>query len=658
MTVRYLDPFKADDSGDGLSRANAKKRASALPSSSGGDEVRIVESTRVNAGSWTWPAQGGKTVTAPTGTAKLIDLLSATTGWVAATDVTITTNTTIPVAAANSLNIAVAAGFTTGKAAHKPLGSVFDLSGYTQVGFFLRYTNVSVVTAAYLDFCSDTSGDTPVLSIRLELGFTAVSSVVFRFNYDHGGPLPSNIQSIAVRFASDPGANALLLQDLFATKAQANGGCTLFDSITTNNADSIADFVGDEVSAIYAIHCVTADDTYALNTCASPITVYTGGRGHDAIETGALTTYVYRGLPMDIATNAFPIPGDGAVGNNVICSGGWDVTNMSTRSGISIWAWRLLTTSGTAAAYNTYFTFQEILLNGFPWTTPYKAGTFLNRCGCLGTTSFSGGGNTSGGLIDTFLAVGGSVCPLGGRVRVANLTVRSQADTSGSPNYAGYGATLKNVISTNCAMGIQVSAGGPDDLPVIFNLVVRRTATALRILDSGGCAALRGVKVYDATTVVQHQTKGMRIKIDDLDTSGNWVISDFFGEAYSEGSVVNGTETASMRLVPVSLASKDCPFVAERVPWMLTRGVANTLTIAARRANTGTFVGLLYCPCQEGADYGLTSRADAWSSAAINTWGDISITLTPTGAGTIIVMVELCAYGTAANGYLGKLRFS
>jgi hypothetical protein len=658
MTVRYLDPFKADDSGDGLSRANAKKKASAIPSSSAGDEVRIVESTRVNAGTWTWPAQGGTTVVAPTGTAKLIDLLNSATGWVAATDVTIAASTSIPIAAANSLTFTFAAGFTTGKAGHKPLGSALDLSGYTQVGFFLRYSNTTVVTEAYLDLCSDTGGNTPAVSIRFELGFTATAGTVFRFMYDHGGTLPSSIQSIAVRFASDPGATSLILHDLFATKAQADGGCTLFDSITTNNADSVADFVGDEVSAIYAIHCVTANDTYAINTCVSPILVYTGGRGHDAIETGALTTYVYRGLPMDIATNAFPIPGDGAVGNNVICSGGWDVTNMSTRSGISIWSWRLLASSGTAAAYNTYFTFQEILLNGFPWTTPYKAGTFLNKCGCLGTASFSGGGSTAGGLVDTFLAVGGEVCRIGGRVRVVNLTVRSQADSSGSPNYAGYGATLKNVISTNCAMGMQFTGGGQDDLPVIFNLTTRRATTALRAIGTGGCVTLRGVKMYDASTVIQYQAKGMRIKVDDLDTSGNWVISDFFGDAYPESSVVNGTETASMRLVPVSIASKDCPFIAERVPWMLTRGVANTLTIAARRANTGTFVGLIYCPCQEGADYGLTSRAEAWSSAAINTWEDISITLTPTGTGTIIVMVELCAYGTAANGYLGKLRFS
>jgi hypothetical protein len=93
------------------------------------------------------------------------------------------------------------------------------------------------------------------------------------------------------------------------------------------------------------------------------------------------------------------------------------------------------------------------------------------------------------------------------------------------------------------------------------------------------------------------------------------------------------------------------------MPWKLTANTNNVLTVAGRRSNTALNVGIRYCPCQRGADAGLTSAVEDTVTAAAGTWEDLSITLNPSS--DVIVFIEFFAFGgTTHTGYLGAARFS
>lgn len=219
MTTFYLDFEGGNDANDGTTFANRWKTISGGATAvrtAPGDEIRVMATkapTLLGNCAWT---DKGSTVTLPA--AVTADIENCEAAWTAAANVTATTNTSRK-EGANSANLSIALGFTTGKAAHKALAAPLDLSAYQQVSLWFYCSAAVAAGAMRLALCSDASGDTPVTNLALPaLGANAASAWV-PVTVDSGAALPSGINSVALYCDSDPGAVTVRLDHIIACKA-------------------------------------------------------------------------------------------------------------------------------------------------------------------------------------------------------------------------------------------------------------------------------------------------------------------------------------------------------------------------------------------------------------------------------------------------------
>lgn len=322
MANYFVDFEGGNDANDGTTFANRKKTIGSLGTTpAAGDTIRIMGSPADTALGNCDFTQGNSSVTIPSGIVKVLNQCEATTGWTAAANNTQTTTTTRR-QGSNALSWALAAGFTTGKLSTLDLGSDQDLSSWQQVCFWIRASVATIVAADLtLKMYSDASGTVEVGSINF-VHPIAVANNWYPVVLDNGSALPTNVRSIALVANNDFGAATILIDGIFVSKAPSAADCLTLHSLVRRDASR---------EYWHAIQSVT--DTTMVLDC--DVNVNAGSeRGYPGATGSAQATRVRQPIVITpLTTGSFVSMAEpGVVGNHMVWSGGWNRTDMSTRT--------------------------------------------------------------------------------------------------------------------------------------------------------------------------------------------------------------------------------------------------------------------------------------------------------------------------------------
>lgn len=330
MATYYLDPVGGNNANAGTSFALRKQTIAGFSSLAAGDVVRVIASPDpTSLGNATWTNNSNTVTLAGALTA---DITQATAAWTASTNVTTTTSTDRKLGATSS-SIAVAAAFTTGKAAYLNLGGVKDLSGYQQVSFWIKMTAGTMTNDGdiTLRLCSDTTGDTTVNTISIPR--IRASNAWQVVTVDLGTNLGSTINSIALYVAVDNAAQTFLINNVLACKASSSADSLTLSSIIGKNTGNESWFSLQSISGTTLT--LDVNISYSLSTAATTVGYYG--------TTETVTTYKRENLnyPSSIQASSQvdstygSVSSSGSAGSPITFSGGWNRTDMSTQTGES-----------------------------------------------------------------------------------------------------------------------------------------------------------------------------------------------------------------------------------------------------------------------------------------------------------------------------------
>lgn len=252
------------------------------------------------------------------------------TNWTGVTNVTPTLNTSSFKEHRASQQIAVGAAFSTGLACYKTLPATLDLSGYQQVSFWIAQTAGTATTATSINLrlCSDSVGVTTVNTISIPaLTLNIFTPIVF----DNGAPLGSNINSIAFNVNTDAGAQTFLLDNIIACKASSSA-----DSLT------LASLIGKNTTGEgwWPIQSINGTRVMLDHPGQAPNSATTRGYLSSAgIGTTTVTTFKRECINTHnhgLGATFMTINEGGSSSSNLLTySGGWNRTDMSTKTGES-----------------------------------------------------------------------------------------------------------------------------------------------------------------------------------------------------------------------------------------------------------------------------------------------------------------------------------
>ena len=656
MPTFYLDPIGGNDANDGLSFANRWKTIGGGPTPARvapGDEIRFIESPAPTLiGNCTW-TNGARSLTVPAGTVKLIDELISNTGWVAAANVTLNAPSTTRLIGGLSVNFSVAAAFTTGKLAHKPL--TIDLTGFHQVNVWFRSNNAFPANSIVLDLCSDASGDVPVVSVPfVDSNQTAAW---FAGLVAHTGSI-GTINSIALRAIADPGTHtALQINNLWASKAQGDADEITLATLVSKAAYTTSPplrgigpgFSGD--TPLLGVVGVLSDTSVVLNRNAQQENaMQNAGRTIDE-ATATVATYAHQCFryieerawaPQEAATDAA----------QTVWTGGWSATDMATRT--SMTRYMLSSRAYLAASSGLFHTFENFMMNGSaPGSAlPGAIGCRVSNCFLLGCAFQSSIGFNGGMLVQDTCYTGGNI-RLGGGSGSSGNEFRNLYVWGGGLQVDGGRQYVIGVTSRNCQSGGILMLGNPGNEAVsIDDLVTLNNSVGGMVVGAGVNARMRRMVINEVSQFVPFGSgnDGM-VSVESLNNiAGNDVLFTVFGRVTRQTAVVD-TEASSRRVqVTNSNAISRNPMRVPLGQFEITRGVTTSIAIRMRRDNTGLSLGLSLMPT-EGLP-GITTEQRALMTAAANTWETVTLTLSPTGSGTQIVSLDVIAWGgTTFNGY-------
>ena len=262
--------------------------------------------------------------------------LGARAAWVGAT-ANVTTSINFNTFGKGSENdqITIAAGFTTGKIAYYTLPATLNLSAYQQLSLFIFQAS-GTLGGLTISLCSDTLGDTAIDTFTIPS--TGALNIWCPFTINKGSALGSSIRSISISRAANNGAQVFLFSSIVAVKSPTSVDALSNTSLVTKNngtegAYSVGGFGGSDGTIVF----LDSNPTLTNHTT-------TGGAYYGTTETVGLWRYEplnpytlnSAALPSTAATGTsymlFPA-NNGILNNPITFSGGWDSTNMSTRTG-------------------------------------------------------------------------------------------------------------------------------------------------------------------------------------------------------------------------------------------------------------------------------------------------------------------------------------
>lgn len=659
MATFYLDFDGGNDASDGTTFANRWKTISSGATAARiapGDTIRMMASPDPTSlgqtASWT---DGSATVTLTSAvTATLHD---GETAWTAAANVTCSTSTSNYRTGTKAATIAPATAFTTGKMAYAALGASTDVSGYQQISCWFRSTGVPSAGTFELKLCSDTTGDTPVDTFSLPAIDSASTWHVVTI--DKGSALGSAIQSIALYATVDPGTQTVSFDQILACKAASSADSLTLSSLIGKQSDG-----SDGWWPILSIAgtAVTLDRSLTGNAPTSM--PYRG-------TTESVTTY--KREPIILSGQSLNVVQDsGTDGSPITFSGGWNRTDMSTQTGETWVAYRLVSTA---------FQYAQVMLNGEDFVRVDKLfacrgyGLRLGPTFALAATAGSVGAVASYYGIDFANVLGVTVDELKQAIG-CNYGLRCNEASSVTVN--GISRLHGNVS------GISLSPGSHD---CIFNGASGATARGNTFgieLDTGSWGTkVRNIAFSNSVTadldVNGASSDTARLDLFNCALNSTSVLSSTNGYVYSarhqqtadshkiywyngSGTIQSATDqrhTASgiaWKFNPLSttVVNSVAPLRLSVVKLACAASTQRTVSIWMRRSNTGLSMRLRV---PGGQIAGVASDVTASITAAADTWEQVSLNFTPTEAGVVEVFAEAWG-GTTYSGWVDDLARS
>lgn len=321
MTTWYVDLQNGNDGNNGQSFANRKKTLASVATAgaAAGDTVRVMGKPSTNSGiNATFNNLSGTVTLA---SALTQSLYTSGAAWTASTNVTCTGSQSGKLTSTSASNIAIAAAFTTGKAAYFATGAL-NLSSYQQLSFWIKPSIAVAAGVLRLDLCSDTTGNTVVDSLTLPALTSAVWNCV---TVNKGSAFGSSINSIRLHCISDPGTVTITIDDVIACKAASASDCLTLNTL-----------VSSDNGTWYGVKTINGTavrlDTGGPASAQSSVGIWSGTTG---------STALYLQQPVS-GTNGAPLPqifnnaASGTDGSRITISGGWNTTDMTTQNGITV----------------------------------------------------------------------------------------------------------------------------------------------------------------------------------------------------------------------------------------------------------------------------------------------------------------------------------
>ncbi len=350
----------------------------------------------------------------------------ARSAWTASTNVTATLDTTYYREHQYSDKLAIAAAFTTGKAAYYATGTL-DLSGYQQVSFYIMQAHGTIGNAASisLKLCTDTTGDTAVHTIDIPKLKTVFQWIPVTVNL--GVNLNSAIKSIGFYVNTDNGLQTFYLSNIIAVKNSASADSLSLTSLIGKN--------------------VTGESWFPIASINGSRIMLDLGYNYDNPEfspgyDGTTETVVsYKIDPIIISSDNAALSESG-----VSFEGGYDSTDMSSQSTVSYLDFRNNALSGYVGIPSQYLGTRDFKISG----DLYSIG--LNKISLIGSLGYIDGYSHT---LTNFSVIGESFRLLARNCNVSNINV-----VGGSKGLDLYGKSniINNISVTSSIYGISLSA--------------------------------------------------------------------------------------------------------------------------------------------------------------------------------------------------------
>jgi hypothetical protein len=597
------------------------------------------------------------------------------TAWTASASVTATLSSTTKQADVSD-SIAVAAAFTTGKAAYKATGTL-NLSGYKQISFWIQQTVGTVIVAGDVQFrlCSDVAGVTTVNTIAIPAldGTTRWTP----FTVDTGAALGASIQSIAFDVNVDRGAQTFLISNIIACKDSTSADSITLSSLIGKNTTG---------ETWYGVQSIVGT-RLLLDQIPTLTSQSTSNRGYTG-TTETVTTYKRETVKPGVGVTS-TITDSGTSGSPITYSGGWDRTNMSSQT-LETWldGQTGIGTTGISAGntFNVISNFAAVrYLTGFAIGGVDNIATLIAANNCNKGIAASGTrvsitcpyimqtGHTQAGITD---AGNNSNLTFGKNYNAANTSIN--IGTSGGASCTiNTGYDVRNAFSGILITGLNSFLNSPsvsycDDSGITiqsFTTIISPTITNnIGYAISGGASArvyslvssgntLGGVRIVSTPMRLFNSTisEGTQISVASQDyygyvstsikhdaTADNHRIYVDQDTIFSDATTRHTASGISWKYSVLNsgrLSTSPLKIPVATIP--CAASVARTVKLWFYRSNAN-MIGLLRI--RGGQIGGVSADVSSITSGSASTWEQLSITFTPSEAG--VVDIEAGYYTT------------
>jgi len=656
----YLDFEGGNDANDGTSFANRWKTfesGATAARTAPGDTIRVMGSlspTSLGTALWT-----NDTRTITLSTAGITESVSTCElDWTASPNVTCTTSATRK-EGAKSASFAFALGFTTGLAAYYDIADTTTLDGYQQLSFWIQSNATIVANTFKISLCSDDAGVTEVDTFTIPFAINPVNQW-HRVTINKGSNLGDPIKSVALYCLLDPGIPTVLIDNIFASKSVSSADCLTLNSVVSKG-NGLQTAVDDP--RWYPIVNVVGT-TVEIN---GETTLGTGAQYTYRTTTETVTTYVSQTMVVGPNANQLALVQEGGtIGLPITYSGGWNRTDMSSRTYMTWISTPNATGSGIFGNLKNYVNIEYFgILGG---ATGIFAGSMANNythvyavsLNCYTTSGtnlgksiftncvFEAGNNATFcikvGSFDcyplifkdcTFAECQGYAVDLRGyqlrrfiNCRFDNLAWGAFADTFKSPIANPYTFADCKFINIRTADLIMT----PNSYVSMYNCIFTKG------MAWGAAAGLGGGGAYVVSTLDQQVAATSKI----FSMSGT-IEADAVTRHTASGFAWKATVTTATG------TNKDFPLYLRVFNKNLTASTAYTVSAWMRRSNTALHCWL-WCPVQVGVATEIYSSAEV---SATDTYEQLSLAVTPTVTSPICVYAIWYAdSGTTYVGYV------
>jgi hypothetical protein len=530
-----------------------------------------------------------------------------------------------------------------------------DLSAFDTVSFAVGGN--TFIKGGSLALCSDVAGDVVVESIPFDANLGGVdtgtglpiSGALTPVVWKKGSALSSSIQSIACYYSVDPGNGSVLFDNVIATTA-ASG---------IDHAALIGKKTTDEYW-YYHIRSIRANAITIGQHNATASDVVSGQARPYYGTSEAVTTYLQPTGFIPYLTANRVLAGNAAL---AAISGGWNRTDMSTRTGKSYLRCFGSTVNSYINAGSRVITYVAGIATISNATTMIASATVLTAED-VDLISHTGGND--------MLFLTGASFTAQSNWKVKSLVQSTQWTlTPTTPGIMGDLEidTIINATTTGAAfratLGSPLNRGSRRSRPIKINRVLNSWSYGIAP-PSGNDIRYKGItfggnrlgdvqvasdgnlELLESTTpTVVHTVATATGMVHTKD--GFWV---YGGSGAIQGTVVHASAT-SLRMSPnLSAITALRPLMFQVADISVSAGIPITVKSWARKDNAGLTMGMMI---PGGIISGIETDQSATVSAA-NTWEELSITVTPTVDG-ILEVWAYCYGGTTFNGYIGELSW-